>query len=596
MPNKISRFWQDLKRRNVVRVITVYTGAAFVILSLVDMVREPFELPNWSFKLVVVLLAIGLIIAVILSWIYDVHPDGGLVKTEPAHKVKPEDIPKSSNNWKIASYISFVVIAGLIVLNIFGRNRGARIDESLAKSIAVLVFYNNSGDSDQDNMCVSLTNDIILNLFKVKSFDVVKSLTSVLRFKDALKSSQEIAQALNVNYILEGTYRRIGERLKVTATLIEANSGNAIWSHEYDPPYNEVMGIPGEIALQIADNLKSFISEDVRESINRNPTDNIEAYEYLRQAKSSGQELLGSRLTWNQRMELAEKAKALDPEYADAYAYIGYLIIEQAAFSGKFDMLSAYLKAEPYVNKAMEIDPDNVMANWVLAGIDFFIKKDYVKVDEIGSKYETFFISDSALILGTILFRLEMGMFENVLSLVKEDSYWGIRTLIMSGDTSHARALFERRNVLDEYNPEEWSELYIYFHEFDSAIYCFESMMADGLQDVFVPRYQADLAVAYYKAGQVDQAKRILSGIIRRSDTTSAGSPAYFTGWYYSWIGEPDSAFFWLEKAVKNGSIEITWLKVDPAFKSLQDDPHYWDLYERTGHQAFDEYLAGKKE
>ena len=79
MPNKLSRFWQELNRRNVVRVITVYTGAAFVILSLVDMIREPFELPNWSFKLIVVILSIGLIIAVILSWIYDINPEGGMV-------------------------------------------------------------------------------------------------------------------------------------------------------------------------------------------------------------------------------------------------------------------------------------------------------------------------------------------------------------------------------------------------------------------------------------------------------------------------------------------------------------------------------------
>jgi hypothetical protein len=121
-------------------------------------------------------------------------------------------------------------------------------------------------------------------------------------------------------------------------------------------------------------------------------------------------------------------------------------------------------------------------------------------------------------------------------------------------------------------------------------------MMADGLQSLFLPRYQAGLAVAYHETGQVDQVNRIVNDIILRSDTTSAGSPAYFAGWYYSWIGEPDSAFFWLEKAVKNRSIEIPWLKVDPAFTCLRDDPRYRDLYERTGHQAFDEYMASRKE
>ena len=121
MPNKISRFWQELKRRNVVRVITVYAGAAFVILELVDIITEPLKLPSWLLPVVIVLLSVGFIIAVILSWIYDIHPEGGVVKTEPADQVKPEDIPKSSNGWKVASYISFVVIVGLIVLNIIPR-------------------------------------------------------------------------------------------------------------------------------------------------------------------------------------------------------------------------------------------------------------------------------------------------------------------------------------------------------------------------------------------------------------------------------------------------------------------------------------------
>jgi hypothetical protein len=143
-------------------------------------------------------------VAVILSWIYDIHHEGGMVKTEPADLVKAEEIPKSSNIWKIASYISFVVIVGLMVLNILGSNGRARIDESLAKSIAVLPFHNLSGDDDQEYICVGLTDEIISNLFKVASFDEVRSLTSVIPFQDSEKSIKEIAQQLQVNYVLEG--------------------------------------------------------------------------------------------------------------------------------------------------------------------------------------------------------------------------------------------------------------------------------------------------------------------------------------------------------------------------------------------------------
>jgi hypothetical protein len=95
-PNKLSQFWQELKRRKVVRVITVYAAASFVILELVSIIVEPLRLPEWTLPMIIVLICIGFIIAVILSWIYDIHPEGGIIKTEQADKVKTDEIPSSS--------------------------------------------------------------------------------------------------------------------------------------------------------------------------------------------------------------------------------------------------------------------------------------------------------------------------------------------------------------------------------------------------------------------------------------------------------------------------------------------------------------------
>jgi hypothetical protein len=148
MPNKLSRFWQELKRRKVVRVITVYAASAFVILELVDIITEPFGLTGWTLKFVVVLLSIGLIVSIILSWIYDVNPEGRLEKTKPVSKVKNEDKEAVSSTWRIASYLSFVVIAGLIVLNVIPRTKRVIEKEILDKSIAVLPFINDSPDEE----------------------------------------------------------------------------------------------------------------------------------------------------------------------------------------------------------------------------------------------------------------------------------------------------------------------------------------------------------------------------------------------------------------------------------------------------------------
>ena len=117
-PNKLSQFWQELKRRKVVRVVTIYAAAAFVILELTDIVAPSLGLPDWTLNLIIILLCIGFIITVIVSWIYDIHPEGGIVKTESCSgRLIEEDIPfyPHQTGWKIASYISFVVIVGLIV-------------------------------------------------------------------------------------------------------------------------------------------------------------------------------------------------------------------------------------------------------------------------------------------------------------------------------------------------------------------------------------------------------------------------------------------------------------------------------------------------
>jgi hypothetical protein len=146
MPNKISQFWQELKRRKVLRVITVYAAVAFVILQLVEILGPSLRLPEWTMNFILVLLIVGFIITVIVSWIYDIHPKGGIVKTEPADKIEKSDIPKNSNSWKIASYIGFVVIVGLMVLNIIPRTGKKEI---LDKSIAVLPFHNDSPDEEK---------------------------------------------------------------------------------------------------------------------------------------------------------------------------------------------------------------------------------------------------------------------------------------------------------------------------------------------------------------------------------------------------------------------------------------------------------------
>ena len=131
-------------------------------------------------NLIIVLLCIGFIIAIILSWIYDIHPEGGIVKTEPANIVKEEPVLPSSKGWKIASYISFVVIVGLIVLNIIPRKEKKDI---LEKSIAVLPFIYYNTEPEAEDIGDAFANEIITQLYKIRGFDRIISHTSTVQYK-----------------------------------------------------------------------------------------------------------------------------------------------------------------------------------------------------------------------------------------------------------------------------------------------------------------------------------------------------------------------------------------------------------------------------
>jgi len=206
MPNKLSQFWQELRRRKVIRVITVYAASAFVILELVDILAPSLWLPQWTLNFVLILLLVGFVITVIVSWIYDIHPEEGFVKTQPAHKVKGEDIQKSSNSWKIASYISFAVIVGLIVLNVIPRTGREKVSQVREKSIAVLPFESLSDDKNLQYQADGIMDAILLHLSKIEDLRVMGR-TSVEQYRETKKTVSEICVEMDVGYVLEGSFQ-----------------------------------------------------------------------------------------------------------------------------------------------------------------------------------------------------------------------------------------------------------------------------------------------------------------------------------------------------------------------------------------------------
>ncbi len=357
MSNKLFRFWQELKRRNVVRVITVYAGAAFVILELTDIITEPLKLPSWLLPGVIVLLSIGFIIAIILSWIYDIKPEGGLEKTEPAHKVKEEDIPKSSNTWKIASYISFVVIVGLIVLNIIPRRSQSADALNLGTSIAVLPFKNMSGDTENDHFCDGMTEAVISRLSKINGIGKVPSRTTMMRYKTSEMTIPEIAAELDVTHVLESGFQKSGNEIKINLSLVYGQSDKAIWSDEYPGKYDDIFKIQADVAEIVASNLNVNITDNELADIRKPMTKNVEAYNlYLKGVFENRRNTISGN---NRSIKYFESAIAMDSAFALAYAGLASGYISRATtYGAELSTFEAFALVKPLIDKALSIDPD----------------------------------------------------------------------------------------------------------------------------------------------------------------------------------------------------------------------------------------------
>jgi tetratricopeptide (TPR) repeat protein len=195
-------------------------------------------------------------------------------------------------------------------------------------------------------------------------------------------------------------------------------------------------------------------------------------------------------------------------------------------------------------------------------------------------------------------FLLKMNRPDEALNyeVASEQSYRLIQTKILSG--KRKRIYGTIREYLESQGAKGMKyagDCYLWMEEYDSAKFYLESAMTLKDPQMMIPRFQSYLALAYYKTNQKDQAEKIISKLAAMSNVTTAGSPDYFAGWYYSGIGKADTAFYWLEKAYKNRSYQLAWLKTDPVFRNLKADSRYLDLYERTGHKAYDDYITNRK-
>src|SRR6266436_2783757 len=265
-------FFAELKRRNVYKVAIAYAVVAWLLMQVASQIFPFFEIPNWAVRLVVLLLIIGFPVAVILAWAFELTPEG-------IKRAEDVDVSKSVGR-KTGRKLDFFIIAVLllvIAILVFQRlhpNVSPAVSSSLEKSIAVLPFVDLSQAKDQEYFCDGISEEILDALAKVEGLRVVAR-TSSFSFKGKNADVSEIAQKLNVQNVLEGSLRREGNRIRITAQLINARNGFHIWSDTYERELQGVFTVQDEITRSIVDvlKIKLAVTPPAR------PQQNTEAYD-----------------------------------------------------------------------------------------------------------------------------------------------------------------------------------------------------------------------------------------------------------------------------------------------------------------------------
>jgi len=383
-------FFNELKRRNVFRVGAAYVVAAWLVIQVVETVLPAFGFGNAAVRIATIIFAIGLIPALVFAWVFELTPEG--IKKEKdvdrSQSITPHTGKKLDRMIMAAlalglSYFAFdkfVLEPGRLAVK--DEQLAEKVDEAREqgriegmvgsygdKSIAVLPFVNMSSDEEQEYFSDGISEEMLNLLAKISGLRVI-SRSSAFAFKGKDIEIPEIARRLNVANILEGSVRRSGDKLRITAQLIEARSDTHLWSETYDRTLDDIFVIQDEISAAIVSELVNLLGVDEAEAAknNRVAETDSRAYDTFLLAQYN----INKRTTegYDRARALFQQAIDEDPDYAPPYANLAieWLLAAVGYGSEPISMEVALKKAEPLIEKAMQLDSTNA-ANYAAKGL-----------------------------------------------------------------------------------------------------------------------------------------------------------------------------------------------------------------------------------
>ena len=386
----MQNLFQELSRRNVFRVGIAYGVIAWVVAQVAELALDSFEAPAWVMKTLLLLMSLGAPLVMIIAWAYELTPEG--VKRE-------KDVDRSQSiTQKTAHKLDYIIIGTLVVAvgllladkfllrepvqaSLADRAQvqaPARAAEEVAdpvsgqkasqQSIAVLPFVDMSPGKDQEYFSDGIAEELLNVLVKIKGVKVA-SRTSSFAFKGKDIGIPEIARELNVDNVLEGSVRKAGDQVRITAQLIDVRTDRHLWSETYDRKLEDVFAVQDEIARKIVEALTLTLraGEEAALAKPHQATENLEAYQLYLRGRALWQRRGGDNI--NKAIPLLEQATVLDPGFARAWSGLAAARLTLPVYDIGADRYGEWREAERLARKALSLDPDIAEAVAVMADL-----------------------------------------------------------------------------------------------------------------------------------------------------------------------------------------------------------------------------------
>jgi len=578
--------FSELKHRNVLRVAVAYLAAAWLLIQVADTVFPVYGLGAGALNVLITVLAIGFPLFLLFSWVFEITPEG--LKRE---KEVDRAASVTSGTGKQLDRIIIVLLA--VALGYFAvdkfvfdpardetRVQAARQEgrsEALVKSygdksIAVLAFADMSEEGDQEYLADGIAEELLNLLTKVPGLRVI-SRSSAFSFKGKDIDIPTIAQQLNVAHLLEGSVRKSGNQVRITAQLIEASSDTHLWSETYDRTLDNIFVIQDEIAAEVVAQLKVKL-------LGTEPTvlqTNSLAYTYFLRARHVGNQ--GTPEAWEQAVELYQQSLEIAPDYAPAWAGLAAMY-SLRRYSGIQSFPEIFSLARDAAKRAVEADPAHALGHAMLGEVAMIYDHDLAAAARHLERALELEPANPFVLGNASKLTLMLGRTANTIDileyLVARDPVSPYGYFYLGWSNLHARRPDEAIAALDialKLNPGWLGAPFVHClallqkGQAEAALIALESSLSAAMSLI-------GEAMAYYALGRQVESDVALAELIEKHQKGTAYNIAYVM----AYRGETDRAFEWLDKAIEYNDSGVSRIAVTPWFDNIHNDPR-WPLF-----------------